>query len=91
MLLHNRHWTIHLQNDQYWLQPPIEIDPEQTLIALPSKNPLMAEHLPLDQLLPTPPGADTADSHPSRDGGLDQLDQRDGDDPTPGRPHDDRN
>ena len=89
MLLHNRHWTIHLQNDQYWLQPPIEIDPEQTLIALPSKNPLMAEHLRLDQLLPTPPGADTADSHPSRDGGLAQLAQRNGDDPTPGRPHDD--
>ena len=41
LLLHNRHWKILLLDDQYWLQPAVEIDPEQTLIALPSKNPLM--------------------------------------------------
>ncbi len=89
LLLHNRHWTIHLCDGQYWLQPPIEINPEQTMIALPSKNPLMTEHLRLDELLPTTPRPGTADSHPPRDGGLHQLDQRDGNDPTPGHPHDD--
>ena len=45
MLLHNQNWKIVLQGGLYWLKPPIEIDPEQTLIALPSKNPLM--HAPV--------------------------------------------
>ena len=48
LLLHNRHWKILLRGGLYWLQPPIEIDPTQTLIALPSKNPLMQAPLPLD-------------------------------------------
>jgi hypothetical protein len=78
MLLHNRHWKIHLLDGEYWLQPPVEIDPEQTLIALPGKNPLLAERLQVDELLPTTPGASTADSRLSRDGVLDELDQRDG-------------
>ena len=29
----------------YWLQPPVEIDPEQTLIYLPGKNPLRGKPL----------------------------------------------
>ena len=45
LLLHNRHWKILLRGGQYWLQPAVEIDLEQTLIALPSKNPLMQQPL----------------------------------------------
>ncbi|WP_105036116.1 HNH endonuclease signature motif containing protein [Cryobacterium aureum] len=48
LLLHNRHWKILLLDEQYWWQPAVEIDPEQTLIALPSKNPLMQRPLRLD-------------------------------------------
>jgi hypothetical protein len=89
MLLHNRHWKVLLRDGMYWLQPPIEIDPDQTVIHLPSKNPLMDEPQPLDPILPTTPVAGTADSRESRDGGLDKLDQRDEDNPRPGHPHDD--
>ncbi|TFD73824.1 HNH endonuclease signature motif containing protein [Cryobacterium gelidum] len=53
LLLHNRHWKILLRDGLYWLQPPVEIDPDQTLIALSSKNPLMHEPFRLD----APPGA----------------------------------
>ena len=45
LLLHNRHWKILLRGGKYWLHPAVEIDPEQTLIALPSKNPLMQQPL----------------------------------------------
>lgn len=43
MLLHNNHWRIVRKPDGYWLRPPRERDPIQTLIALPSKSPLMRE------------------------------------------------
>ncbi|WP_104087843.1 DUF222 domain-containing protein [Cryobacterium sp. N19] len=43
LLLHNRHWRVLFLDETYWLQPPVETDPERTLIALPSKNPLMQE------------------------------------------------
>ncbi|TFD32403.1 DUF222 domain-containing protein [Cryobacterium sp. TMT1-19] len=38
LLLHNQHWTISRTGTQYWLGPPVEVDPEQTLVALPSKR-----------------------------------------------------
>ena len=50
LLLHNRHWKILLRDGLYWLQPPIDIDSDQTLIALSSKNPLMHEPFRLDAL-----------------------------------------
>ena len=89
MLLHNRHWQILVREGMYWLQPPVEIDPEQTLIALPSKNPLMNEQIWLDPLLPTTPVAGTTDSRRSRDGNLDELDPRNGSNPRPGHQLDD--
>ncbi|WP_105033965.1 DUF222 domain-containing protein [Cryobacterium aureum] len=48
LLLHNRHWRVLFLDGTYWLQPPVEVDPEQTLIALLSKNPLMQEPTLLD-------------------------------------------
>jgi len=38
LLLHNQHWSIIRTGTEYWLRPPVEVDPEQTLIALPSKR-----------------------------------------------------
>ncbi|TFC29633.1 DUF222 domain-containing protein [Cryobacterium sp. TMT2-18-2] len=38
LLLHNQHWKITRTGNQYWLRPPVENDPKQTLIALPSKR-----------------------------------------------------
>ncbi|TFD03323.1 DUF222 domain-containing protein [Cryobacterium sandaracinum] len=38
LLLHNQHWTIIRTGTQRWLRPPVEFDPEQTLVALPSKR-----------------------------------------------------
>ncbi|HSP53020.1 MAG TPA: DUF222 domain-containing protein [Cryobacterium sp.] len=38
LLLHNQHWAILRTGTQYWLRPPVEVDPEQKLIALPSKR-----------------------------------------------------
>ncbi|TFC58161.1 HNH endonuclease signature motif containing protein [Cryobacterium sp. TMB1-7] len=38
-LLHTRGWQILEHQDQYWLRPPATIDPGQTLIEMPSKNP----------------------------------------------------
>ncbi|TFD29531.1 DUF222 domain-containing protein, partial [Cryobacterium cryoconiti] len=38
LLLHNQHWTIIRTGNDYWLKPPVDVDPEQTLIALPSKR-----------------------------------------------------
>ena len=37
LLLHNQHWKITRTGTQYWLRPPADIDPEQTLIVVPSK------------------------------------------------------
>ena len=63
MLLHNRHWKIWLRDGLYWLQPPIEIDPERTLIALPSKNPLVNKSFLLDPPTSTRVVPGTVDSH----------------------------
>ena len=41
--LHQEGWRVIADHGKFWLQPPAAIDPEQTLIALPSKNPLMLE------------------------------------------------
>ncbi|TFD26358.1 DUF222 domain-containing protein [Cryobacterium cryoconiti] len=38
LLLHNQHWNIIRTGNDYWLRPPVEVDPQQTLIALPSKR-----------------------------------------------------
>ncbi|HSP53608.1 MAG TPA: DUF222 domain-containing protein [Cryobacterium sp.] len=38
LLLHNKRWTIIRTGTEYWLRPPVEVDPEQTLVALPSKR-----------------------------------------------------
>ena len=38
LLLHNLHWTIIRTGTEYWLKPPVDVDPDQTLIALPSKR-----------------------------------------------------
>ncbi|MCY7404078.1 MAG: HNH endonuclease [Cryobacterium sp.] len=76
LLLHNRGWKVLHKASQYWLQPPAEIDPEQTLIALPSKNPLMTEDLRLDPTAVHLTGAGTDNKSEARDGGLDTLDQR---------------
>ena len=43
MLVHNKGWEIiRDEAGDYWLKPPKERDPQQTLIAMPSKNPLVA-------------------------------------------------
>ncbi|MDJ0337113.1 hypothetical protein [Cryobacterium sp. PH31-O1] len=89
LLLHNQHWKILLRGGHHWLQSPTDIDPNQTLIALPSKNPLMYEQVGPDPHQLTTPMAGTAHSRTSRDGGLDKLDQRRGDDPRSAQPHDD--
>ncbi|QHO69722.1 HNH endonuclease signature motif containing protein [Marisediminicola antarctica] len=39
LLLHDNHWEITNTNNNYWLQPPRNIDPTQTLILLPSRTP----------------------------------------------------
>ena len=41
MLLHNNHWNIIRKNGEYYLRPPVSIDPEQVLRPMPSKNPLI--------------------------------------------------
>ncbi|WP_104100988.1 DUF222 domain-containing protein [Cryobacterium sp. M96] len=38
LLLHNQNWTFIRTGTQYWLRPPVEVDPKQTLVALPSKR-----------------------------------------------------
>ncbi|MBG6059632.1 hypothetical protein IWX89_003095 [Cryobacterium sp. MP_M3] len=38
LLLHNTGWVILRDGDQYWLKPPVSVDPEQTRIALPGKT-----------------------------------------------------
>ena len=38
LLLHNQRWSIIRTGTEYWLRPPVDVDPGQTLIALPSKR-----------------------------------------------------
>jgi hypothetical protein len=89
LLLHNRHWKVLVLNGQYWLQPPVEIDLKQTLIALPSKNPLMDVPIQLDVPRPTRRAADTAGVGESQVGGLVRLDHPVGGSPRPGHSLDD--
>jgi hypothetical protein len=43
MLIHNTGWEIiRDSNGGYWLKPPRQRDPQQRLIEMPSKNPLLA-------------------------------------------------
>jgi hypothetical protein len=48
MLIHNQNWEIIRDTAQsdgrsgYWLKPPKKRDPQQALIIMPSKNPLIA-------------------------------------------------
>ncbi len=39
--LHQEGWQVIADHGRFWLQPPATIDPDQALIALQSKNPLM--------------------------------------------------
>jgi len=53
MLLHNNHWQIMRRpdehgHDRYWLKPPPTQDPEQKLIPLQSRSPLMRELRPVE-------------------------------------------
>jgi hypothetical protein len=42
MLIHNKGWEIIRDSDgRYWLKRPQENDPQQTLVAMTSKNPLV--------------------------------------------------
>jgi hypothetical protein len=43
LLLHNQHWEIVRVGVEYWLKPPASVDPAQTLVPMPSKNPLILE------------------------------------------------
>ncbi len=44
MLIHNRGWEIlRSGSGEFWLKPPAEYDPARRLIAMPSKNPIIAE------------------------------------------------
>ncbi|TFC96628.1 MULTISPECIES: DUF222 domain-containing protein [Cryobacterium] len=36
--LHNQYWTIIPTGTEYWLRSPVEVDPDHTLITLPSKR-----------------------------------------------------
>ncbi|WP_166789934.1 hypothetical protein, partial [Cryobacterium sp. TMT1-2-2] len=86
---HNRHWRVLFLDETYWLQPPVETDPEQTLIALPSKNPLMQPPPLHDALEAKARAAATADRSALGHGGFDRLDQRNGGAPKTGaRPSD---
>ncbi|MCU1556151.1 MAG: hypothetical protein JWN09_146 [Microbacteriaceae bacterium] len=38
MLLHNNHWGIERRGAEYWLIPPVEVDPRQTPRLMPSKS-----------------------------------------------------
>jgi hypothetical protein len=39
LLLHNNHWHVHRNGGDYHLRPPRAVDPAQTLIPMPSRNP----------------------------------------------------
>ncbi|MDH6236792.1 HNH endonuclease signature motif containing protein [Cryobacterium sp. CG_9.6] len=41
LLLHNNLWQIFCHDGQYWLRPPADLDSQQRLIAMPSKNTLI--------------------------------------------------
>ena len=41
LLLHNNHWQILRDRGNYHLKPPVDIDPGQKLIPMPSRNPSM--------------------------------------------------
>jgi hypothetical protein len=43
LLVHNNHWKIYRTGAEYWLRPPCDVDPSQTPIPMPSKNPAMHE------------------------------------------------
>ncbi|MDJ0323906.1 DUF222 domain-containing protein [Cryobacterium sp. PH31-AA6] len=43
LLLHNMGWRIVREGSEYWLRPPISVDPDQTLIPLRSKSRVQAE------------------------------------------------
>jgi Domain of unknown function (DUF222) len=43
MLLHNNHWRIIRNDNEYWLKPPKSKDPDQRLLRLSSKSALFAE------------------------------------------------
>jgi hypothetical protein len=42
LLSHNNHWEIERYGGEYWLQPPVSIDPKQSLIEMPRKQPMTA-------------------------------------------------
>ncbi|WP_150308421.1 HNH endonuclease signature motif containing protein [Planctomonas psychrotolerans] len=39
LLLHDNHWKILRHDGDYWLRPPQTVDPTQTLLPMPSRNP----------------------------------------------------
>ncbi len=43
LLIHNNHWTITHHHGNYWLTTPPNINPTQTPIPMPSKQPLVRE------------------------------------------------
>jgi hypothetical protein len=43
LLLHNQHWEIIRTGAEYWLRPPASLDPQRTLMPLPSKSALMLD------------------------------------------------
>jgi hypothetical protein len=51
MLVHDNHWEILRRGASYWLQPPPDIDPAQTLRPMPSRSRVIRE------LAGAPPGA----------------------------------
>ena len=45
MLLHNNHWDITRDGGDYWLTPPVDVDPTQTPRLLPTKSAALRELL----------------------------------------------
>jgi hypothetical protein len=43
LLLHNNHWDVLRRGGDYWLRPPVSVDPAQKLLAMPSKEPLILQ------------------------------------------------
>ncbi|MCU1414984.1 MAG: hypothetical protein JWN80_2324, partial [Microbacteriaceae bacterium] len=43
LLVHDNNWTITRHGGTYWLTAPPNIDPTQTPVLMPSKNPLVRE------------------------------------------------
>ena len=46
LLIHNNRWNIHRDRANYFLTPPPDIDPAQTLIPMPSRSPITHDHTP---------------------------------------------